>query len=138
MEKYKFTDKCGCAFSDRIAIDMSPTDLERFYQIMKDKAIRSQDYSEQAEYHRVTDLLKKHFDDYKKARKKHDQKPSFRMDNCPFCGSGNLRLCPDGDEGVADWFVECQGCFGSGALCKTRDTAINAWNQRHVFTQAQE
>ena len=67
---------------------------------------------------------------------------------CPFCG-GAAR-CKDNslwervyDEGGAvvdvdftepcEFWVECQVCNGSGAICRTEEEAVAAWNRRSTI-----
>jgi len=67
--KYTFTDNLGREFNDKIPIEISPSDLERFYQTYKGKAEICRDYDTQKTYHKIVDFLKHHLSGYYSARK---------------------------------------------------------------------
>ena len=70
--RYTFTDKCGCSHADRIPIEVSPTNMERFWQVYRAKAEACHNYEDQKAYHKIADFFKHHFDGYKSAREKFD------------------------------------------------------------------
>lgn len=51
----------------------------------------------------------------------------FPLKPCPFCGSYQQRLY---DMGSKSWRVECDLCLAFGPVEKSREGAVNAWNER--------
>lgn len=43
-----------------------------------------------------------------------------------YCGA-SARVTTDGNNRY--WFVKCNGCDRAGIHCRTRDEAVDAWNE---------
>jgi len=54
------------------------------------------------------------------------QKPPRPLKPCPFCGERMVEII-----GHTQFFVRCEGCRVWGPVRKTRDQAMQAWNERH-------
>jgi len=67
--KYTFTKNLGREFNDKIPVEISPSDLERFYQTYKAKAETCRDYDTQKTYHKIVDFLSHHLSEYHSERK---------------------------------------------------------------------
>ena len=70
---YFFT-KTNIEHNDVIILGISPSDLERYKQLMVNKAETCSNYDKQKEYHRIADMLIEHLDRYHKARREYDAK----------------------------------------------------------------
>lgn len=63
----------GCSFNDRIDLSLSPSDVESLIEILKDKALNAQDYSEQGIWRELKDHLQDEFDNWRKLRDEKDR-----------------------------------------------------------------
>lgn len=55
------------------------------------------------------------------------------LKSCPFCGSENIKVTDNNDDGspltLNNW-TECDSCFATGPVKALRSEAITAWNTR--------
>lgn len=73
MEPFKFTDRAGCYFNDRLMIELSLPELNNMIDILKEYYTK-QDYEVQEKYREIVRRLKQRRGEYEKAREKYDNK----------------------------------------------------------------
>lgn len=73
--KMKLGQQKGCAFDDRVGIELSPNDLEAMITIFKERALDSESYYQQGWNRDMVALFEDAYADWKAAREKKNKKP---------------------------------------------------------------